>query len=74
MKYTGSTPMPDIILLDDGGWHSVPIIALNENIIKILRDVWKEDGHFVMFKSELTHVSICLHTRGIKCVILYFEP
>ena len=73
MKYTGSTPMPDIILVDDPSWHSVPISALNENIIRVLRDVWKVDGHFVMFKSELTFVSICLHTRGYKCAILNFE-
>jgi len=73
MEYKGSTPMPDINLLDDAGWHSFPINALHTNIQKVLRDVWKEEGYHTMVKGELSRLTICLHTRGYKCALLYFE-
>jgi hypothetical protein len=65
--------MPDIILVDDPSWHSVPVSCLHSNIQKVLKDIWKHDSIHVMFKSELSRVTLCLHTRGYKCALLYFE-
>jgi hypothetical protein len=73
MKYTGSTPMPDIIIVDDSAWHSVPIACLNENIQQVLGNKWKQTSKYVMMKSELNRITLCLHDRGQKCVLLYFE-
>jgi hypothetical protein len=72
VEYKGSTPMPDISLVDDYKWRSVPISCLNEVIQKTLKDIWKEEGKFVMLRSELTCVTLCLN-RGVKSVLLYFE-
>lgn len=72
MKYTGSTPMPNIDLTN-AGWISVPIACLHSNIQEVLRNIWKEEGKFVMFNAELSRIAICLHTRGSSCAILYFE-
>ena len=72
VEYKGSTPMPDISLVGDSKWHAVPISCLNEVIQKTLKDIWKEENKYVMLRSELTCVTLCLN-RGIKSVLLYFE-
>lgn len=73
MRYTGSTPMPDISIVDDPKWHAVPIACLHPNIQDILRNKWMETGKYVMLSSELSRITLCLHDRGYKCVLLYFE-
>ena len=72
MKYTGSIPMPDISLVDDNKWHAVPVSCLNEVIQKTLKDMWKHEGNYVMFKSESSYVTICLN-RGVRSALLCFE-
>jgi hypothetical protein len=71
MKYTGNTPMPDIILTDDINWSAIRIKALHPVIQDKIKQ-WNFDGKFVMINTS-TDVAICLHTIGTKCVILYFE-
>jgi hypothetical protein len=73
MKKISITPHEQIsTVLIDSMWHSITIYALCEPIREYLRAVsYKDDTVYVL--SSKNAISLCIRTRGFKCLVVVFE-
>lgn len=71
MKHNNTIPFSSIDIVLTESYHSILLDALHPNIQEKVLSL-KPESRYVMIKSDIGYVSICLHMENSKALVLIF--